>query len=169
MWTLPSPSALMEGTWHPGMCIPLSTAEFSYSIVQQASTDPDLTPTRELDPVIEPIWDQYSLATTDYLELVLPYDKVIIEALTHLDRPWDDLHHKYYFLSVLRRIEAGEFVLTMTGDRSCLINPLAVHIVYAKGNMETITETIPTNISRTLGIMENVFIEVDYSPEEIQI
>jgi hypothetical protein len=57
----------------------------------------------------------------------------------------------------------------MTGDRSCPINPLATHTVYAKGNMETIAKMIPINISRTLGIMENVFIGEDCSPEEIQI
>jgi hypothetical protein len=55
------------------------------------------------------------------------------------------------------------------GDRSCPINPLATHVVYAKGNMETITKTIPINISRTLGIVENVFVGADCSPEEIQI
>jgi hypothetical protein len=57
----------------------------------------------------------------------------------------------------------------MTRDRSCPINPLAIHEVYAKGNMETIAETISINISRTFGIMENVFIGADCSPEEIQI
>jgi hypothetical protein len=61
-------------------------------------------------------------------------------------------------------------VLTMTGDRSCPINPMATHIVYAEGNMETITKMIPIDISRTPSIMENVFIMVEYcSPEEIQI
>jgi hypothetical protein len=57
----------------------------------------------------------------------------------------------------------------MNGDRSCLINPLATHEVYAEGNMETITETIPINISRTPSIVENVFVGADYSPGEIQI
>jgi hypothetical protein len=57
----------------------------------------------------------------------------------------------------------------MTGDRACPINPLATHIVYAEGNMETITKMIPIDISRTLGVMENVFIGADCSPEEIQI
>jgi hypothetical protein len=168
-WTLPSPSASMEGTGHPGMSMPLSTTEVAYSIVQQASADPDLTPAPELDPVLEPIWAQDSLATTDSLDLVFPSDEAILEALTGLDRPWDDLHHRSYFLPELRRIEAGEFMLTMTGDRSCPINPLATHTVYAEGNMETITEMIPIDISRTPGIMENVFVGADCSPEEIQI
>jgi hypothetical protein len=99
----------------------------------------------------------------------LPSDEAIIEAMTSPDRPWDDLHHRSYFLPELRRIEAGEFTLTMTGDRSCPINPLATHIVYAEGNMETITETIPIDISRTPGIMENILVGADCSPEEIRI
>jgi hypothetical protein len=54
-WTLPSPSASMEGIGNPGMAIPLYTVEVSYSIVQQYSNDLDLIPTQELDPVLEPI------------------------------------------------------------------------------------------------------------------
>jgi hypothetical protein len=92
---------------------------------------------------------------------------VIIEVVTSLDKAWDDLHHKSYFLPELRRIEVGEFTLTMTGDRSCPINLLASHVVYVEGNMETIAETIPINISRTPSIVENFFIGVDCSPEEI--
>jgi hypothetical protein len=158
----------MEGTGNPGMAMPLSMIEVAYIIFQQASVDPDLTPAQELDPVLEPIWAQGSLTTTDSLDLVFPSDEEIIEALTGPDRPWDDLHHRSYFLRELRRIEAGEFMLTMTGDRSCPINPLATHAVYVEGNMEIIIETISIDISRTLGIVENVFIGADCSPEEIQ-
>jgi hypothetical protein len=168
-WILPSPSTIMEGIGHNGISIPLSATEVAYSLVQQASTDTDLTPAQELDPILEPIWAQGSLAETDSLDLVFPSDEAIIEAMTSPDKPWDDLHHKSYFLPELRRIEAGEFILTMTRDRSCPINPLATHEVYAKSNMETITETIPINISRTPGVMENVFVGVDCSPKEIQI
>jgi hypothetical protein len=45
-WTLPSPSASMEGIGHLGMAMPLSVAEVAYNIVQQASTNPDLLPHR---------------------------------------------------------------------------------------------------------------------------
>jgi hypothetical protein len=99
----------------------------------------------------------------------LPSEEVIIEAMTSPDRPWDDLHHRSYFLPELRRIEVGEFTLTMTGDRSCPINPLATHVVYAEGNMETIAEMISIDISRTHGVVENVLVGVDCSPEEIHI
>ena len=89
--------------------------------------------------------------------------------MTSLDKPWDDLHHISYFLPELSRIEAGEFTLTMTRDRSCPINPLATHVVYAEGNMENITKTRPINISKTPGVMENIFVKADCSPKEIQI
>jgi hypothetical protein len=88
--------------------------------------------------------------------------------MTGPDRPWDDLHHRSYFLPELRRIEVGEFVLTMNGDNSCPINPLATHGVYAEGNMESIATMIPIDISKTPGIVENVFVGADCSPEEIQ-
>jgi hypothetical protein len=168
-WILPSPSTTMEGTGQHGMSMPLSAVEVVYSLVQQASADPDPTPTQELDPILEPIWDQGALADTDSLALVLPSYKEIIEAMTSLDKPWDDIHNRSYFLLDLSIIEAGEFTLTMTGDRFFPINPLTTYAVYAEGNMETIAKTIPINISRTPGLVENVFIGANYSHEEIRI
>jgi hypothetical protein len=99
----------------------------------------------------------------------LPSEEAIIEAMTSPDKRWHNLHQRSYFLPELSIIEAREFTLTMNGDRFCPINPLATHEVYAKGNMETITETILINISRTHGIVENVFVGADCSPGEIQI
>ena len=160
---------MMEGTGHHGMSIPLSAAEVAYSLAQQASANPDPTPTQESNMILEPIWAQVSLADTNSLDLVFPSDEAIIEAMTSLDKPWDDLHHRYYFLPGLRRIEVGEFTLTMNGDKYCPINPLATHTVCTEGNMETIAEMIPIDISKTPGVVDNIFVGVDYSPEEIQI
>jgi hypothetical protein len=167
LWILPSPSAMMEGTGHPGMSMPLSTTEVEYSLVQQASSNPDPTPAQEFDPLLEPIWAQGSLANTDSLELVLPFDEAVIEAMTSLDKPWDDIHHRSYFLPELSIIKVGEFTLTMTRDRSCPINPLATCVVYSEGNMESIIETVPINLSRTPSVIENVFIGAYCSPKEI--
>jgi hypothetical protein len=101
-WNLTSPSTNMEGTKHHGMAMPLSMTEVTYLIIQQASPDLDPTPSQELDPILEPIWDQGSLADTNSLDLVFPSDEAIIEAMTSLDRPWDDIHHRSYFLLELR-------------------------------------------------------------------
>jgi hypothetical protein len=57
--------------------------------------------------------------------------------------------------------------VTMTRDRSCHTNPLATHKIYLEGNMETIAEMIPINISRTPGVIDNVFIRVYSSPKEM--
>jgi hypothetical protein len=37
-------------------------------------------------------------------------------------------------------------------------------LVYVEGNMETIVETIPIDISRTPGVVENIFVGADFAP-----
>jgi hypothetical protein len=59
--------------------------------------------------------------------------------------------------------------MTMTGDKACPINPLATHAVYTDENMTTIAQMIPIDISRIPGVVENIFIEANYSTKEIQI
>jgi hypothetical protein len=166
-WILPSPSATMNETGHAGMSTPLSTTEVAYSLVQQASATPDPTPAQELDPLLEPVWAQDSLDNTDSLDLVFPSDEAVIEAMTGPDKPWEDLHHRSYFLPDLSRIEAGEFTITMTGDQPCPINLLATQEIYVESNMATIAETIPINISRTPGIIDNVFVGAYSPPKEM--
>jgi hypothetical protein len=75
----------MDETGHLDMSIPLSIAEVAYPLVQQASTNTDLTPAQELDPLLEPIWAQGYLANVDSLDLVFPSDEAVIEAMTSLD------------------------------------------------------------------------------------
>jgi hypothetical protein len=168
-WILPSLSAMMDEIGHAGMSMPLSATEVAYSLVHQTSATPYPTPAQELDPLLEPIWAQGSLATTDLLDLFFLSDEAIIEAMTSPDRPWEDLHHRSYFLPELSRIEAGEFTITMMGDQPCPINLLSTQEIYAEGNMVTIAATIPINISRNPGVVENIFVGVDFSPEEVHI
>jgi hypothetical protein len=91
----------MDETGHSGMSIPLSVVEVAYSLVQQASANPEPTPAQELDPLLEPIWAQGSLANIDSLDLVLPSDEAAIEAMTSPNKTWEDLHHRSYFLPEL--------------------------------------------------------------------
>jgi hypothetical protein len=55
----------------------------------------------------------------------------------------------------------------MTGDQPCPINLLATQEIYAEGNMATIAEMIPINISRTPSVIDNVFVGAYSSPEEM--
>jgi hypothetical protein len=49
------------------------------------------------------------------------------------------------------------------------IVPLNTHIIYAEGNMASISPTVMINISRIPGKVENVYIDADCFPEEILI
>jgi hypothetical protein len=52
------------------------------------------------------------------------------------DRPWDDMHHRSYFLPELVRIEQDEFRSTLSEMVGHVMVPLDMHGIYAKGNME---------------------------------
>jgi len=84
-----------------------------------------------------------------------------MEAMTRPYRPWDDFHHRSYFLPKHKRIEAGDYFMTMNGDSPYPINPLSTHGIYFKGNIESVAEIIPIDISKTPGVVENVFVRAD--------
>jgi hypothetical protein len=59
--------------------------------------------------------------------------------------------------------------MTMNENATCLVNPISMHKIYGEGNMVNIDEMIPIDISKTHGVIENVFIGVYCSCEEIHI
>jgi hypothetical protein len=72
------------------------------------------------------------------------------------------------FPSQISRVKSREFWSAVSRGVDQSVNPLEKHGVYVEGNMANISKTILINISKTPGIMENVFISADCSPEEIQ-
>jgi hypothetical protein len=84
------------------------------------------------------------------------------------DRPWDDIHHRSYFLPELVRIEQDDFSSTLSEMVNHVVVPLDTHGIYAEGNMENISPTITIDISQIPSKIENVYIGVDCSPEEIR-
>ena len=101
--------------------------------------------------------------------MVLPSNEVILEAMCGHDNICEDLHHRSYFLPDLSRIENQEFHMRLADDVDTPINPLPREGIFAEGNMENISATIPINISINPNIVENVHIGTNYSPEEIAI
>ena len=85
-----------------------------------------------------------------------------------LERPWEYLHHLSYFLPQLEQIECDEFRETLSEKVGSPVVPLGTHGIYAKGNMENLSPTIAIKISRTSGKMENFYIGVYCSPDEIK-
>ena len=59
--------------------------------------------------------------------------------------------------------------MRLAGDVDTPINPLPREGIFAEGNMENISTTIPINISTKPNIAENVHIGVNCSLEEIAI
>ena len=89
--------------------------------------------------------------------------------MTGIDRPWDDLHHRSYFLPDLSEFETSFPSPPSPGPVHPVLNPLAPTQVYPEGNMAVISPTIPVKISRDPNVIENVFIGAECSPKEIQI
>jgi hypothetical protein len=68
-WTLPSLTMSYEGQSHIGMAMPLSTTEFVYQYILDATIDPDPSSSwkDEMDLVLELVWAAQSYCSHDFL------------------------------------------------------------------------------------------------------
>jgi hypothetical protein len=67
-----------------------------------------------------------------------------------LDRPWDDMHHRSYFLRDLVSIEEDDFRYNLSEMVGHIVVPLDTHGIYSEGNMENISPTVRVDISSIL-------------------
>jgi hypothetical protein len=153
------------------MAMPLSKVEITYQALLDSSVDPDpvTSQTDEEDIILKPVWATSLSFSHDCLNDTLPSDEAIVEAMNGSDRPWDDMHHRSYFLPELARIEQDDFRSTLSEIVDHVVVPLDTHGIYVEGNMASISPTITIDISRIPGKVENVYIGVDCSSEEIMI
>jgi len=129
--------------------MPLSAVEIAYQAIQEATADldPPSSRTDKVDPILEPIWAIQSSCSHDCLNDTLPLEKAIIEAMSGLDRPWDELHQISYFLPGLEWIEQDEFRSTLSEIVSHTMVSLDTHVIYVEANMPDISPTVTINIS----------------------
>ena len=92
----------------------------------------------------------------DCLHSIFPSDKVIIEAMSRVEPPWEELHHRSYFLPELDGLEHEDFRVVLSARFGSPMVPLRSPSMMADGNMENISSMIPINISCDPGRMENV-------------
>ena len=116
-----------------------------------------------------PAWAENSSHSIDCLDMVLPSDEAILEAMSGRDKICEDLNHRSYFLPELSKIENQEFHVRLSEDVDIPINPLPREGMFAEGNMENISTTIPINISVNPDVVENIYIGATCSLEEISI
>ena len=95
-------------------------------------------------------------------------DEAIIEVMFGIEQPWEELHHRLYFLPKLDRLECDDFRAILSKKVGSPVVPLSSPSQIVEGNMANLSPTIPINISRVLGKIENVYIGVDCSPNDIR-
>ena len=130
-------------------------------MVPNTTVDPIPDPllvSEDLKEVYSPAWVEKSLHSTEYLDMVLPSNESILESMCGHGKICEDLHHRSYFLLELSRIENQEFHMRLSDDVDTPINPLPREGMFAEGNMENISATIPINIFVNLDVMENIHI-----------
>lgn len=108
------------------------------------------------------------MTNTDLLDLMLPFDEAIMEATNMTEKPQGINHQWSYFLPSENSLRFIEVDLATNKNFHWYKIPLAMHDAYAKGNMANISQTMPINISNNPGVVENVFIRVECTPEKIE-
>jgi hypothetical protein len=140
------------------MAMPLSIAEIAYQYILDSFVDLDHVTSSmdEEDPILRPVWATSSPCSHDFLDENFLSNESILKSMNGSERPWNDMHHRSYFLPSLERIEQDDFQSTLSEIVSHAIVPLNTHANYAEGNMASISPTISIDISRTSVKIENV-------------
>ena len=89
-------------------------------------------------------------------------DEEILEALTALEYPWDDMHHRSFFLpeelvsqSNYFSMETKDFI---HGKFDWFKNPIPAFDAFEEGNMAKISPTIKIDISTNSDIVEEIML-----------
>ena len=87
--------------------------------------------------------------------------------MSGVEPPWEELHHRSYFLPELDRLECEDFREILSERIGSPMVPLRSLGPMAYRNMTNISPTIPINISHDPGKIENVYIGAECSHVEI--
>jgi len=148
--------------------MPLSSYERFYESIQTLSDSPEhLDHHATSDSYPSPYWLHKKDRFTDYLLLNLPSDESIMEAMSVDDLPWKDGHHRSSFFPDIQNME--DCLPSMVPPDVTLSpqTPVLTCHVLSEGNMGNITTTRPMDISVKPGIVENIHIDINCSPEEV--
>lgn len=122
-WPLPFSITTLDEGKVGGMAFPMSAAKISYqSIVNTANSNPTPLSLEELDRDVALSWTLDSTSAMDYLDTCFPSE----EAMIGIERSWDDLHHRSYFLPDLQEVESSFSSPSSTSDVHAVLNPLAL-------------------------------------------
>ena len=166
-WILPTPIILSE-TIMTDVPLPATMIAYQANLECVAEPSPSSSRMKVEDSYVLPAWVVSSSHVQDFLDSVLPSDEAIIEAMLGVEPPWEELHHRSYFLPKLDRLEREDFREVLSERIGSPMVPLSSPSSMADGNMENISPTIPINISHDPGRIENVYIGAKCSHSNIQ-
>jgi hypothetical protein len=92
-----------------------------------------------------------------------------MEVMNLMEKPWSTDHHQSYFLPSEDSCMIIEVDPTTETNFHSYKDTLNMHDAFSEDNMSNISQSMPVNISRKPGIVENVFIGQDCTNEEIHI
>ena len=154
-WILPSSSPSI-GPIETDVSLPETMVAYQANLGQVAEPSPFYSQPEEDEPYVIPTWAVESSHAHDFLDDVFSLDEAIIEAMSRVEPPWEELHHRSYFLPELDRMECDDFREILSEKIGSLVVPLSSPGPMANGNMANLSPTIPINISRNPGKVENV-------------
>ena len=79
-----------------------------------AEPSPSSSRTEVEDPYVLPAWEVHSSHVLDCLDMVFALDEAIIEAMSGVELPWEELHHRSYFLPELDHLEREDFRVVLS-------------------------------------------------------
>ena len=107
-WILPS-SSPSNGPIETDVPFPAAMIAYQENLDCVAEPRPSSSRTEEEDPYVLPAWVVESSHAHDFLDSVFPSVEAIIEAMSRVEPPWEELHHRSYFLPEFDRLEREDF------------------------------------------------------------
>jgi hypothetical protein len=170
-WTLPKSNTLVNEDGIMGMDSPLSTVDVAYNTIQEKIAGECSSSLAEEERNIYPlpVLSMCSSSGSDPLDTELFTDETIMEVMCPIEKLWEISHHRSLFISTIDQLKRFDLKLTIRKECDWFKNLFSMQPVFVEGNLSNISATIPINISSNTKVTKNIMIEVDCSPEEIQI
>ena len=145
-WVLPTSSTSSEPI---ETNVPLPATMIAYQANLMNVVEPCSSSSRieEEDPYVLPAWAVQSSHAHECLDMVFPSDEAIIEAMSSVEPPWEELHHRSYFLPLLDHLDHEDYRDILSHRFGSPMIPLRSPGQMADGNMANISSTISINIS----------------------
>jgi hypothetical protein len=162
-WIVPSPMEFDV----LGDTMPLSPAEDTYVAIQYASPSLDNPHLLAPDAYSMSSWLDSLSSAIDYISHIFPSNESIMEMLSIDNVPWDDNHHRPSFIFPLEEIHKDIHSVFPPDVTNSPQSPILTQDTLSEGNMGNISTMIIIYISIIEGVVENINLGANCTPEEV--